>query len=439
MKQTTYHYAATAAALSLCSAALPAVAQTITVTASSPGSVYHSGEKIVWHLGVTGDGAADIHTIRYVIKKGALTEIDRGELTVKDGAVDLAAKLDEPGSVLAELTAVTPEGKAPIKEFAGAVVSPESIRRAAPRPADFDAFWKAKIAELEAVPANPVLEPGDSPNPTVEYSKITLDNIRATKIRGQIARPRGGGKHPALLIVQWAGVYPLQKAWVIGHARDGWLTLNINAHDLPIDETPEFYQQQNAGALRDYTSIGNDDREKSYFLRMFLSCYRAADYLASLPDWDGKTLVVMGTSQGGLQSFVTAGLHPKITVMIANVPAGSDQSGPLVGRLCGWPYEYNSVRGKDAARVRETSKYFDAVNFAPNIHCPALVAVGLIDVTSPVAGVLATSNETKGAKEILYMERSDHQGRNNTQAPFNRRAGEWLTILAKGDPAPVGK
>jgi cephalosporin-C deacetylase len=66
-----------------------------------------------------------------------------------------------------------------------------------------------------------------------------------------------------------------------------------------------------ATTLKDYVSIGNDDRDKSYFLRMYLSCYRAADYLAHRPDWDGRTLVVTGTSQGGMQAIVTAGLHPK--------------------------------------------------------------------------------------------------------------------------------
>jgi len=65
-------------------------------------------------------------------------------------------------------------------------------------------------------------------------------------------------------------------------------------------------------------SIGDEDREKSYFLRMYLGCYRAVEYLASRPDWDGKTLVVMGTSQGGQQSIVTAGLNPRITAMMAN-------------------------------------------------------------------------------------------------------------------------
>lgn len=413
-----------------------AFGQEIAVSAAKPGGIYAVGEKIVWRLSV--EGASGIEKIGYVLKRGGLTEIGRGELTLTDNAAALETKLDEPGSVLAELTA-TPPGKAPIKNWAGAVVAPEKIAPSAPPPTDFDTFWRAKIKELAAVPVRPVVEPGDSGDPRLYYSKITLDNIRGTKIRGQIARPKTGGKFPALLIVQWAGVYPLDRNWATNNARGGWLTLNINAHDLPIDEPAEFYRQQTEGALKDYAAIGNENRDTSYFLRMYLSCYRAADYLASRPDWDGKTLVVMGTSQGGLQAIMTGGLHPRITALLANVPAGCDQTGPLAGRQPGWPMWYYQTRGRNAARVIETSKYYDVVNFARRVRCPALVSVGLIDTTCPPAGVIAAFNQMRGPRELLVMERSDHQGRNNTQAAYYARSAEWLKQIAAGEPPPIKK
>jgi cephalosporin-C deacetylase-like acetyl esterase len=416
--------------------ALPGFAQEITVTAAKPGGVYTTGEKIVWHVAVTGEGATDIAKVAYVLKKGGLTEVGRGELTLKDGTCDFETKLDEPGSLLAEFTATVP-GKPPLKNEAGAVIEPDKIKPSAPPPADFDTFWQGKVKELEAIPANPVLEPGESGSPDVNYWKITMDNIRGSKVRGQLARPKNGTKFPALLIVQWAGVYPLAKDWVTSRAREGWLTLNINAHDLPIDQTADFYKQQTA--LNNYPAIGNEDRETSYFLRMYLSCYRAAEYLASCTDWDGKTLVVMGTSQGGLQSLMIGGIYPGFTAVLANVPAGCDETGPLVGRQPGWPMWYYQTKDKDAARVRETSRYFDVVNFARHITCPALVAVGLIDATCPSAGVIAAFNQIPGTKELVVMERSDHQGRNNSQAPFSKRSYEWLKQLAAGMPPSIPK
>src|SRR5674476_801745 len=84
-------------------------AQEITVMAAKPGGIYAVGEKIVWRIGVQGDGAAGIDKVSYVLKQGALTEMGRGELSIKDGGGELATQLGEPGSVLVELSA-TPLG-----------------------------------------------------------------------------------------------------------------------------------------------------------------------------------------------------------------------------------------------------------------------------------------------------------------------------------------
>ena len=139
------------------------------------------------------------------------------------------------------------------------------------------------------------------------------------------------------MIFQWASPpYPLQKPWVTDRAAEGWLTLNIEPHDVLPDQ-PKAYYDALPQAIKHYQSIGNDDRDKSYFLQMYLADYRAVDYIAGRPDWDGKTLVVMGTSMGGQQSLCVAGLHPKITHVIVNEPSGCDTNGPLHGRQSGYP------------------------------------------------------------------------------------------------------
>ncbi len=409
-------------------------AQEIVVESAKPGSVYDLGEKVGWHIQLK-DGAG-LEKVNYVLRKGNRTEIGKGELVLQNGAANLETKLDEPGTIMAEFS-VAPQGKPVIKTLAGAAIALYKIAPSAEEPADFEAFWKSKVEELQAVPMNAQLDAKESGEANLDYWKISLDNIRGSKIRGQLSRPKNGEKLPALLIVQWAGVYPLQKGWATSWAKQGWLTLNINAHDLPIDESKEFYDAQNAGALNGYPGIGKDDREKSYFLRMYLSCYRAADYLSSRGDWDGKNLVVMGTSQGGLQAIMTGGFYPKISAVVANVPAGCDHTGPLVGRQGGWPQLLGWGNGPFDEKVVETSKYYDVVNFARRIKVPALVACGLIDTTCPPAGVMAALNQMKGPKELLIMEKSGHQDVNKSQAAYYSRSGAWLYDLAHGKAAPV--
>ena len=184
-------------------------------------------------------------------------------------------------------------------------------------------------------------------------------------------------------------------------------------------------------------AIGNGDRETSYFLRMYLSCYRAAEYLAQRPDWDGRIMVVTGTSQGGQQAIVTAGMHPKITALMANVPAGCDVTGRAIGRAIGFPYWANHAEWNKNPKIVETGRYFDPVNFASRIKCPALVSVGLIDVTCPPTAVLSAINQMQGLKEPVILPDSDHHGNRNTQAPYQARAAAWSKALVEGKAAPV--
>jgi cephalosporin-C deacetylase len=372
--------------------------------------VYETGKPVTWSVQVKAGDAAGAGKVTYVVRPGGAGESAKGEAELVDGKATVKATRETPGTLLVEVH-YKPEGAKDVVGRGGAVYAPDKIAASAPPPDDFDAFWKEKIKELAAVPYETVLTPVDVGNPAVEYFKITMNNIRGSKIQGQIARPAGKKGLPALLQVQYAGVYGLQKDQVVNPAKNGWLSMNITAHDLPIDEKPEFYKEKSEKELADYPLIGSDDREKSYFLRMFLSCYRAVEYLTQREDWDKKALVVQGGSQGGYQSLVTAGIHPAVTAYLANVPAGCDHTGAKAGRAPGWPNLAARLKGgKDGAKVMEASRYFDAMNFATKINCPGLIGLGLIDPVCPPEGIFATINQIKSPKKVVIMPRSDHGG-----------------------------
>lgn len=407
-------------------------AQDIVATPSKPPAIYALGEQASWRLDVRDSGAYRATEVRYILKRDGLTVQRQGVLPLVNGTATLTTAADKPGTMLAELKINLPGGE--ITALAGAAFSPERIKPSEERPSDFDTFWNEKLAELQKVPANPTVEAAESGRPAVDYYKVQMNNIRGSRIYGQLAKPKRAGKFPALLILQWSGVYPLQREGVIWEAEDGWLTLNIMAHDLPFDRPQAFYDEANRTTLANYQDIGNDDRERSTFLRMYLSCYRAAEYLTKRPEWDGRTLVVMGTSQGGMQAIATAALHPKVTSCLANSPAGCDLNGPVADRSPGWPSWHRRVQGKDTERVRRTNRYFDIVNFASRVKCPTLVVLGLIDTTCPAPGVFAMINQLKGPKEIVVIPQAGHGGTNET---FNRSSEAWLTALAKGSRLPV--
>ena len=411
-------------------------AQQMVVAPDRSNGVYQVGDTVHW--AVEWKGGSNAPAAHYILKSGGQTDVGQGDLTFSNDIATLESKFDQPNTILVEVR-WQPEN-ATNRAVGGAVAAPDKILPAAPPPADFDSFWKAKLKELKKVPMNPVLEKVDVEKPGVAYWKISMNNIRGTHIEGEIARPVSGKKFPALLIVQWAGVYGLQKSWVTDRAAEGWLALDIEPHDLPIDQPEAFYKEQFAGPLKDYWSIGNDNRDTSYYLRMYLSCYRAVEYLKTRPDWNGKTLVVMGDSQGGQQTLMIAGLHPKtITAALALVPANGDTLAPEVGRAPGWPHWYfNTEGGKDPEKVHEASRYYDIANFARHIKCPVLVGLGLRDETCPPSSVLAVANEITSPKEVVILPKSGHQDEHGTQGYYNqRRYSAWLPALRQGKPAPV--
>ncbi|HEX6923901.1 MAG TPA: acetylxylan esterase [Longimicrobiaceae bacterium] len=411
-----------------------AEAQLPVFTPDDSSGIYNPGERVGWTAS-QGTGR-----YRYTIRRDGGAVIDSGTIDLTRPGVRIETSLAQPGMVLVEIRPEKPDSSfgaphtgGPGKLLLGAAVAPERIEAAEPEPADFDAFWRAKLAELEAVPMGAEVTPKESGVPGVEYATVRLNNIQGAHVYAQLARPSGDGPFPALVILQWASPpYPLQKSWVTDRAQQGWLVLNVEPHDVPVDMPQSFYDNLPTVVKR-YEVLGDHSRDESHFLRMYLGDYRAVEFLTTLPQWDGETLVVMGTSMGGQQSFATAALHPRVTGMIAHVPAGADVTAALHGRAASYP-QWNV---EDPA-VLETARYFDIVNFAGRIQVPALVSMGFIDELTRPTGIWAAFNRLRGPKEVVPLVDAphNHMATEAQQQKYLDRAEAWLERMKRGE-API--
>ena len=364
--------------------------------------IYKVGEAVGWTLRAPlGLGA---QRFSYTIRENNFREIKAGTIDLASGSGTIETKLDVPGMLYVRLTPITdqpPAADAPPLTPAeldrltvGAAVAPKDLKPATSRPADFDTFWAGKLAQLRQVPINPVLVPTPTQQAGIELSTVTLDSV-GSHVHGYLAKPGRPGKFPALLIFQYAGVYPLAPETATARAAEGWLAFDVDSHDMAPTE---------ATAPRDYAQIGATDRETSYFLAMYLRDTRALDYIRSRPDWDGRTVVLMGTSMGGQQSLVTAGLNPgRVSAVLVNVSSGADSNGALHGRKAGYP----NWKVEDPAIAR-TALYFDTVNFASRITAPTLAGIGFLDTTSPPVGIFTALAQIPVASEAVPMVNSDH-------------------------------
>jgi cephalosporin-C deacetylase-like acetyl esterase len=312
-------------------------------------------------------------------------------LDLQAGKATLSGTLEEPGFLLLRVRS------GDVTTLASAGFEPEKLQPSLPVPDDFDEFWNARKAELAAVPVNPTLASVASDVPNVEIFDLKLDCI-GPSVTGYFGRPKGAPPKslPAILYLHGAGVRSANLGNVTSWAskEGGMLAMDINAHGLPNGKTAAFYEDIAKGGYAGYQFRGRTDRRQTYFLGMFLRVLRASDFLTAQPEWDGKTLILYGTSQGAFQTFAGAALDHRVSFICAGVPAGCDHTGFAAARISGWPkWVPIDPDGKPDQAAMETSRYFDNVNFATRIRCAgAAVTVGFIDVVCPPTTVYAAYN-----------------------------------------------
>ena len=416
-------------------------AQQLIATPYSKAGIYHVNEIVGWTIAVAAGQHAAPGGYAYTVTENGQRQLKSGTIDLTRGPAKVEASLAEPGMVRVEIR--PPAGAmgfgdvhtgGPGLVALAAAVDPTRIQPDAPRPADFDAFWRSKLDALAQVPMNVVVTSKESGVDGVDYATFRLDNIGGAHVYGQMASPKRDGKFPALIIFQWANPpYPLPASWVTDRAKEGWFAVNVEPHDVPSDLPKEFYDAL-PQMLKEYQRINDTDREHNYFLQMYLGDHRAVEFLTARPEWDGRTLVATGISMGGQQSLVTAALNPKVSAVVVHVPAGADAAAALHGRDAGYPFwDYRNPR------VMETAPYFDVVNFASRIRVPTMVAMGFLDKVAPSIGIWTAFNQIAGPKEAVPLIDAphNHQATAEQQMPWTIRSAAWLSALLRGDPAPV--
>ena len=400
----------TTAALSARAQAGPSTNYTFTVMTDRPEAIYKKGQTVTFTVKLLLDGKP-LHNaeVNWKIAKDGMPPIESGKLTLPDGTGKVTGKLREAGFLQCTATFQTPTTT--LTAMGGAAIDPLKIKPSLPVPRDFDTFWAAQKKSLAAVPVNSRLIPVKSSDKGIEAFDLQADSIGAP-VSGYFARPIAAKPKslPIILTVHGAGVRSSNLGGAIGWTKRGFLALDINAHGLPNGKPDKFYSELAAGRLKDYRSEGRESRDTIYFKGMFLRLVRALDFLTAQPEWDGKIVVVSGSSQGGAQAIVAAGLDPRVTFFAAGVPAMCDHTGIVVGRINGWPkFIPHHPNEEPNPKVVAAVRYYDAMNFATRTKAASIVTVGFIDATCPPTSVYAAYNALKGKKEIFNDPPSGHR------------------------------
>jgi len=399
--------------------ALPMQAQTavpstfkLSARTERPTALYKANEGVSFNIALLDQGKPMASgEVTYVLTKDGLPTGQQGKVSVVDGKAMVQGKLAEPGFLQLRAAYRSDPKAVPVTALAGAGIDVEMIKPSAPVPDDFDAFWTAQKAKLAAVPVNARLTSVPSHSKTLAAFDVQADCLGAP-VSGYLVKPIDAKPKslPIIMTVHGAGVSSSSLGGASGWAAKGFVAMDMNAHGLPNGKPIEYYKNLYATTMKDYRFEGRDSREKCYFTGMFLRLVRGLDVLTSQSEWDGKTIIVYGSSQGGYQAIVAAGLDPRVTFFGAGVPAGCDHTGMLANRIAGWPKLVpNGPDGKPDAKVVEASRYVDAMSFASRTKAQGcFFTVGFIDGTCPPTSVYAAYNAVTIPKQIYNDIPSGH-------------------------------
>lgn len=351
---------------------------------------------------------------------------ERDSVAFVDGeALIPMGTMQEPGFLACQYEFKTSDGKK-YSDLVKLAFSPEQIKTFTPMPKDFEQFWQKALKEARKTDLEP--EYFDVPDATNDKLVTKLVRLHVGKekwIYGMLTIPRDSKQHPVVLCVPGAGSTKVFPSDYFGQA--GCIYMKIEIHDNDPRIPDAEYNAMRAKKCDGYMCRGMASRDTYYYKDVYVGCARAVDFLCSLPEWDGRNVIVTGGSQGGALTIVTAALNEKVTLCAPFYPALCDLNGFLHQRAGGWPKFFSGFY-KDGktdipdTQATETLQYFDVVNFARLLKVPTFMSWGYNDDTCSPTSVWAAWNEITAPKACDITPSSGHWRFPSSQ----QKCMEWM-------------
>ena len=398
----------------------------VSLKASKLDAIYKKGEIADFILSVKKNGKDFSGAkIEYLISKDGVAPYYRGQKTI--GAIEkFSTSLNEAGFIKCKVDIQFPDKKQKLSMLAGAGFSPLEIQPSLPVPSDFSSYWIVQKDILKKIPLNINMQLRN--NVLVSEKKVPTDVVNAIdmyivkadtfngKLDAYLTKPKNAKPKslPAIILPHGAGVKLSRYAGFFGAAewaKRGFLAIDFNVLGLDSDAKDKLKEFQKQ--YRGYAWVNMDNRDTNFFRTMYLRLCRAMDVAMAQPEWDGKTLVVFGTSQGGAQALGAGGLYnDKVTMVCSFVPAICDQTGFVKNRVNGWPHyikpNKNGIYENPDMKLAEALRYIDAMNFASLIKAPTIFVIDLADPTCEPTSCFAAFANINAPKILITNPEARH-------------------------------
>ena len=368
--------------------------------------------------------------VEAAVKVVITTDLKKAVTTIEQ-TVEVAANSTQ------DVTVTTPDALAPgfyranctvNKKSARAFnfgINPTAIVSAPDKQADFDEYWAAAKAQLEALDMNAQLTLLEKKS--TDKRKIYLVELQSVPdspdgdpvtVRGYYAEPQDGQKHP--VIMHFYG-YDSQNAtfWPPcpgGNESDyaefffsirGQMLNNRGAsHRYPDGKEEDF-----VNIYGDWFAYNFGVKDGYYYRGAFMDCVQAVRFMATRESSDMTQLFAEGSSQGGALSYAVAALSDYPFTAIAPCVAFLGDF-PDYFNIVGWPAETAKANKGDMTdeEMYAFLSYFDTKNLATRISAAVIACSGLQDGTCPPHTNLAPYNNLLTEdKEMYYYPEMGHE------------------------------
>ncbi len=286
-----------------------------------------------------------------------------------------------------------------------------------PRPADFDGYWAAALAELDRVDAQVRIEPAEVRFPGATCHHLTFTGVGGARVYAKLLKPANlTGKRPAVL--RFHGYSGSSGDWFehLSWVAQGYLVLALDCRGQGGRSEDNLAVQGwtlNGHFIR---GVADPDPTKLYFRNVFLDTAQLARIALAMPEVDPTRVYANGGSQGGALTIACAALEPRVSKCTPIYPFLSDYrrvwemdlAKDAYHELREWFRKFDPLHEREDAIFTRLG-YIDVQYLAPRIRAKTLLFVGLMDPICPPSTQFAAYNKLTCSKDLVIYPDFGHE------------------------------
>ena len=287
-----------------------------------------------------------------------------------------------------------------------------------PRPADFDAYWDAALAELRAMDPQSEIKPAAFQAPGVICQDLYFTGVGGARIHANFVRPAAeGGRHPGLVSFHGYTGSAAGFMALLPYAYAGFYVAAMDTRGqggLSQDTSSPFGPTVYGHIVN---GLNDPDPRQLFFRNVFLDTAELANIIMGMDAVDENRVGAMGGSQGGGLTLACAALEPRIACAAPAFPWLIDYRRVWDMDLDDRAYKglRDYFRHFDPNHEREEEiftklGYIDLQFLAPRIRAKVLMGTGLMDNVCPPSTQFAAYNKITSEKSMALYPDFGHEG-----------------------------